>query len=303
VAGGVPVGEIARYQASPRSARHLAWNADGTQVLFAAEGEGIRGLVVDTGQLVSVTDGRNDSSPASNPTARTGGIAYLDGGDLRILGDQGSKRYGAGLGWKVTAFAWSPDGGSIVYAATGLFGNRLGIYDVASGEARQLDWDRGSEILHLVWPAQSDDFLIGASVKVSGRTLGVIMAGSPTKSPSDLVMIPGSIDAIAASPDGRTVYFLSDKTIRAFSRETGAQTTVADRAGDTLAVSPDGKWLLTNPAGIAAVPASGGRLKQIVSASGVQEISWSARGQIAALVSFGGQMDLWTFRVDDFILN
>ena len=105
------------------------------------------------------------------------------------------------------------------------------------------------------------------------------------------------------SPDGQVVYFISNKIIYSFDSRTGAQVIVADKAGDALAISPDGKWLLTNPAGIAACPTSGGKLKQIVSAPGIQGLSWSARGQIAAVTTFGGSAEIWMFRVDDSILR
>lgn len=195
-----------------------------------------------------------------------------------------TKTQGAGLGWQFSGCVWSPDGNSIVYTSASLLSNRLGIYSVSSGSSKLLEWEKGSRASHLVWPPESDYFYVVADLKVSGRTFS-------------------SIEALAVSPDRQVVYFVSNKIIYSFDRKTGAQAIVADKAGDALAISPDGKWLLTNPAGIAACPADGGKLKQIVSAPGIQELSWSARDQIAAVTTFGGSAEVWTFRVDDSILR
>lgn len=304
VAGGVPAGEIARYKASGRSAAQLKWKADGSLAFFASEGEGLRSLAADSGQINVVTGNRDDWAPVPGPAARVDAFAYLRGGQMRMWDGGGDKTHNAGLGWKFSACAWSPGGDSIVFAASGLLGNRLGVYDVTSGDDDLFDWERGADISHLIWPAESDHFFVVADLNVSGRAFSSIMAGAPgEKKLIEVATVPGTVEALVAAPDGGIVYFLTNKIIYAFNRQTGAQTIVTDRAGDALVISPDGRWLLTNPAGIAVVAASGGRLKQIVSAAGVEELAWSSRGQIAALVTFGGQMDIWTFRVDDSILN
>lgn len=282
---------------------HLAWKADGSEVYFASEGEGIRSLLVDTGMIRFVTGDKEDSSPVAGPAAVANDIAYLRGGQLLLSTPDGVKTLNAGLGWRFSGCVWSPDGDSIVCTSMSLLSNRLGIYSVSSGSSRLLEWEKSSKASHLVWPSGSNYFFVVADLKVSGRTFSSIMRGSSSENPSEVVTVPGSIEAFAASPDGQFVYFISNKIIYSFDRKTGAQVIVADKAGDALALSPDGKWLLTNPAGIAVCPAGGGKLKQIVSAPGIQEVSWSTRDQIAAVTTFGGRAEVWTFRVDDSILR
>jgi len=299
----VPAGEIARFVAGKQRATHLAWKADGSEVYFASEGEGIRSLLVDTGSIRFVTGDKGDFGPAAGPTVKANDVAYLRGGQLVIMTANGTKTQGAGLGWQFSGCAWSPDGNSIVYTSASLLSNRLGIYSVSSGSSKLLEWEKGSKASHLVWPSLSNCFFVVADLKVSGRTFSSIMRGSSNESRSEVVTVPGSIEALAVSPDGQVVYFISNKIIYSFDRKTGAQVIVADKAGDALAVSPDGKWLLTNPAGIAVCPTDGGKLKQIVSAPGIQEVSWSARDQIAVVTAFGGRAEIWTFRVDDSILR
>jgi Tol biopolymer transport system component len=299
----VPAGEIARFAAGRQNARDLAWKADGSEVYFVSEGEGIRSLLVDTGSIRAVTGNKEDSSPAAGPATKADVVAYLRGGQLAIMTADGTKTLSAGLGWQFSGCVWSPDGDSIVYTSTSLLSNRLGIYSVSSGSSRLLEWEKGSKASHLVWPSESSCFFVVAGLKVSGRTFSSIMRGSATENPSEVMTVPGSVEALAASPDGRIVYFISNKIIYSFDSKTGAQAIVADKAGDALALSPDGKWLLTNPAGIAVCPADGGKLKQIVSAPGIREMSWSVRDQIAAVTTFGGRAEVWTFRVDDSILK
>ncbi len=299
----MPAGEIARFAAGRQNARDLAWKADGSEVYFVSEGEGIRSLLVDTGSIRAVTGNKEDSSPAAGPATKADVVAYLRGGQLAIMTADGTKTLSAGLGWQFSGCVWSPDGDSIVYTSTSLLSNRLGIYSVSSGSSRLLEWEKGSKASHLVWPSESGYFFVVAGLKVSGRTFSSIMRGSATENPSEVVTVPGSVEALAASPDGRIVYFISNKIIYSFDSKTGAQAIVADKAGDALALSPDGKWLLTNPAGIAVCPADGGKLKQIVSAPGIREMSWSVRDQIAAVTTFGGRAEVWTFRVDDSILK
>ena len=289
--------------AGRQRATHLAWKADGSEVYFASEGEGIRSLLVDTGIIRFVTGDKGDLSPAAGPAGKSSGIVYLRSGQLMIMTADRTKAQSAGLGWQFSGCAWSPDGDSIVYTSTSLLSNRLGIYSVSSGSSKLLEWEKGSKASHLVWPSGSNHFFVVADLKVSGRAFSSIMRGSSNENPSDVVTVPGSIEALAVSPDGQVVYFISNKIIYSFDRKTGAQVIVADKAGDALAVSPDGKWLLTNPAGIAVCPTDGGKLKQIVSAPGIQEVSWSARDQIAAVTTFGGRAEVWTFRVDDSILK
>lgn len=303
IPAGVPAGEIARFAAGRQRAVHLAWNADGSEVYFASEGEGIRSLLVDSGIIRFVTGDKEDFSPAAGPAVKANDIAYLSDGQLMIMTADGTKKQGAGLGWEFSGCMWSPDGDSIVYTSTSLLSNRLGIHSVSSGSSRLLEWEKGSKASHLVWPSESDHFFVVADLKVSGRTFSSIMRGSSNENPSDVVTVPGTIDALTASRDGQVVYFISNKIIYSFDRETGAQAIVADKAGDALALSPDGKWLLTNPAGVAVCPAEGGKLKQIVSAPGIEEVSWSVRDQIAVVTTFGGRAEVWTFRVDDSILE
>lgn len=299
----MPAGEIARFAVGKQAAGHLAWKADGSEVYFASEGEGIRSLLVDTGNIRVVTGDKGDFGPAASPATRANDIAYLRGGQLIVITADGTKTQSAGLGWQFAGCVWSPGGDSIVYTSTSLLSNRLGIYSVSSGSSRLLEWEKGSKASHLVWPSGSNYFFVVADLKVSGRTFSSIMRGSSNENPSEVVTVPGSIEALAVSPDGQVVYFISNKIIYSFDSRTGAEVIVADKAGDALAISPDGKWLLTNPAGIAACPTSGGKLKQIVSAPGIQGLSWSARGQIAAVTTFGGSAEIWMFRVDDSILR
>lgn len=134
-----------------------------------------------------------------------------------------TKTQGAGLGWQFSGCVWSPDGNSIVYTSASLLSNRLGIYTVSSGSSKLLEWEKGSRASHLVWPSESDYFYVVADLKVSGRTFSSIVRGSSNKSPSEVVTVPGSIDALTASSDGQVVYFISNKIIyslRSQSRQT-----------------------------------------------------------------------------------
>ncbi len=94
----MPAGEIARFAAGRQNARDLAWKADGSEVYFVSEGEGIRSLLVDTGSIRAVTGNKEDSSPAAGPATKADVVAYLRGGQLAIMTADGTKTLSAGLG-------------------------------------------------------------------------------------------------------------------------------------------------------------------------------------------------------------
>lgn len=302
VDNGVPLVEVARFMAGVKGSKHLAWEADGSRVVFVSRDKGLRELDALTGDVREVSSDPLDEQP--EPGRDENSFAYLNKGTLIFVIDGHEERvHSQGVGWSISEVGWNPDGTLLRYVATGSGGSKVYVFDPRSGSQQSLYSAKSGNMLALRCPAKSHQFFTLREIDEQGKKSSSVVILSDDDSGKELFQLPRAVSAIQVSPDGMNVYYVMNRAIYCFERSTGLHRLVAERAGDLLEISPCGNWLMTNPAGLAICPSHGGRLKQIISAPGITEFIWSIRGQIAVLSNMNGHSEIWLFRVDDEVLS
>jgi len=302
VDNGVPLTEIARFNAGAKGAKNPAWAADGSEVFYVSAGKGLRELHGMTGDISEVTNDPSDERPEPGTNERS--FAYLNKGKIVFRVDQNKEKpESAGAGWTVSEIEWSSDSAMLRYIARGSGGYKIGVFDPRSGSHETLYSTKSGTLFALKCPARSYQFFALQETQSAGKNTSSVLVLSEGNTTNELFQLPGAISAIQASPDGMFIYYIMNKTVYCFDRSNGLHRILAEKAGDLLEISPCGKWLMTNPAGLAVCPSSGGRLKQVISAPGIFEFAWSIRGQIAVIAHMNGHSEIWLFRVDDEVVG
>lgn len=298
---GVPLTEIARFNAGAKGSKNLAWAADGSGVFYVSAGKGLRELDAMTGNISEVSDDPSDERPDPGENERS--FAYLNKGKVvfRVDGEK-EKSKSAGTGWTISEIEWNLDSTLLRYVAGGSGGARIGIFDPRSGLHDTLYSIKSGTLSALKCPANSYQFFVLQETQSGGKRISSVLALSEDNPACELFSLSGTISAMEVSPDGMLIYYVMNKTIYCFDRSNGLHRMIAEKAGDLLEISPSGDWLMTNPIGLAVCPSGGGRLKQIISAPGIAEFAWSIRGQIAVISHMNGHSELWLFRVDDEVV-
>jgi dipeptidyl aminopeptidase/acylaminoacyl peptidase len=299
---GVPLTEIARFNAGAKGAKNPAWAADGSEVFFVSAGKGLRELDAMTGDISEVSNNPSDEYP--EPGRTEGAFAYLNKGKIVFrVGQNKEKSESAGAGWTVSEIEWRPDSDVLRYIARGSEGYKIGTFDPRSGSHETLYSIKSGTLLALRYPSRAYEFFALLETESGGKKTSSVLVLSEGNTTSVLFQLPGTITAMQASPDGGLIYYIMNKIIYCFNRSNGLHQALAEKAGDLLEISPCGKWLMTNPAGLAVCPSSGGRLRQLVSAPGIVEFAWSIRGQIAVISHMNGHSEIWLFRVDEEVVG
>ena len=302
VDNGVPLTEIARFNAGAKGSKNPAWAADGSEVFFVSAGKGLKVLDAMTGDISEVTDVPSDERP--EPGKNASSFAYLSKGKISFRADdKKEKAESAGSGWTVSEIEWRPDNAVLRYVARGSGGYKIGVFDPRSGSHETLYSVKSGTLLALRCPSRSYEFFALLETQSAGKKTSSVLVLSEGSTTNELFQLPGAISAIQASPDGMSIYYIMNKTVYCFDRSNGLHRILAEKAGDLLEISPCGQWLMTNPAGLAVCPSGGGRLKQIISAPGIAEFTWSIRGQIAVISHMNGHSEIWLFRVDDEVVG
>ncbi|HHX26650.1 MAG TPA: hypothetical protein GX721_08275 [Firmicutes bacterium] len=302
VDNGVPLTEIARFNAGAKGSKNPAWAADGSEVFFVSAGKGLKVLDAMTGDISEVTDVPSDERP--EPGKNASSFAYLSKGKILFRADdKKEKAESAGSGWTVSEIEWRPDNAVLRYVARGSGGYKIGVFDPRSGSHETLYSVKSGTLLALRCPSRSYEFFALLETQSAGNKTSSVLVLSEGSTTNELFQLPGAISAIQASPDGMSIYYIMNKTVYCFDRSNGLHRILAEKAGDLLEISPCGQWLMTNPAGLAVCPSGGGRLKQIISAPGIAEFTWSIRGQIAVISHMNGHSEIWLFRVDDEVVG
>lgn len=302
VDNGVPLTEIARFNAGAKGSKNPAWAADGSGVFFASAGKGLRELDAMTGNISEVSNNPQDEHP--EPGIAESALAYLNKGKIVLRVDnKKEKSESAGSGWTISEIEWNLDSTLLRYIARGSGGHKIGVFDPKSGSHKTLYSGKSGTLFALECPARSYQFFVLRETQSGSKKTSSVLALSEDNTADELFSLPGTISAIQASPNGMFIYYVMDRTIYCFDRSTGLHRVLAEKAGDLLEISPCGGWLMTNPAGLAVCPSSGGRLKQIISAPGITEFVWSIRGQIAVISNMNGHSELWLFRIDDEVVS
>lgn len=302
VDNGVPLTEIARFNAGAKGSKNPAWAADGSGVFFASAGKGLRELDAMTGNISEVSNNPQDEHP--EPGIAESAFAYLNKGKIVLRVDnKKEKSESAGSGWTISEIEWNLDSTLLRYIARGSGGHKIGVFDPRSGSHKTLYSGKSGTLFALECPARSYQFFVLRETQSGSKKTSSVLALSEDNTADELFSLPGTISAIQASPNGMFIYYVMDRTIYCFDRSTGLHRVLAEKAGDLLEISPCGGWLMTNPAGLAVCPSSGGRLKQIISAPGITEFVWSIRGQIIIISNMNGHSELWLFRIDDEVVS
>jgi Tol biopolymer transport system component len=144
--------------------------------------------------------------------------------------------------------AWSPDGGSIAFAAQTGGCTDLYVHDLASGETSRLTNDAFAD-LQPVWSPDGREVLFVTDrfsadtdvLSFEGYRLGVLDLGSQ-RIAELTVSVPGNLIDPQWSADGRTVYFISDAegrpNVYRVDRVSGRSAKVTDEVTGIAGITP-----------------------------------------------------------------
>ncbi len=242
----------------------VAVTRDGRQVIFSPSGGPIQSIAV-YGRSAATNLFPTPSLPLGIDTAPDGSI-YLDQSErltelVRIVKGH-AERFASSRALPNLQFTLLPDGRPVWTEAT-------------AGRRRLAVIERGKEPAPVI--LTSDE--TAAPVSTAGPGLLAAMLSGAGKIDIGIVSsatgrivrrIPfdkGTVWSMAATPDGRTLYCVAAHGVWAVPAAGGTPVRIHD--GDTVALDPDGKFLVvmaTDPAGtrISQIPLTGGASREIV---------------------------------------
>jgi Tol biopolymer transport system component len=191
------------------------------------------------------------------------------------------------------AAVWSPDGAELAYLLQsplvrgGEGGNTIAIRAIATGQVRTIPVSM-SYIARIRWmPDRAAVILLGTDLKGRRGLFRVSLTAGDIEP-----IVVGPIPRFAIAPDGRTLFYVREKSVVRRDLQTGAEADIHSvPQGSGLALSPDGKWLalkvnLPSDNGrpsIQIMPAGGGETRTLhtlpdVDSSSWRQLAWSADG-------------------------
>ncbi len=210
------------------------------------------------------------SAPRVSPDGQT--VAFLDHpflgddrGDVAVVDSSGKKRTLAGTWSSEDGLAWSPDGKKLWFSASDT-GTNTAVYTVTlSGKQRLVIRPLGRMVLH-------DISRTGAMlVSTDSARRGVLGLGAGQQKERDLSFLDWT-SASALSPDGKTLLFDEQgegggPNYSVYIRNMDGSPPTRLGEGYTLALSPDGRWVLssktTSPPQLFLVPVGAGESRQL----------------------------------------
>jgi WD40 repeat protein len=258
------------------------WSPDGNTVAIVRDVDGRNRLEYPPAKVLYETGGWI-GEPRVSPKGDS--IAFLDhpiqgddGGSLAVVDLAGNKKVLSGEWYTIQGMAWSPDGKEIWFTAS-KSGNDRALYAVTpGGQQRLVTRTPGTLMLLDIW---RDGRVLLTRASWRRELMGVFAGEAQEKDlkEKDLSWFDYSYPA-DLSADGKTLLFdeegsggglayskSSGLTYAVFIRKTDASAAVLLGEGAAVALSPDQKWVITQPQGSPAqlklLPAGAGEPKML----------------------------------------
>jgi serine/threonine protein kinase len=246
------------------------WSPDGKQLAIVRDMGGKNRLEFPIGKVIHETPGWI-SHPRVSPDGER--VAFLehpqvgdDSGSVHVIDHQGVDKVLTGYYLSLQGLAWEPDGQQIFFTGTENDGNGRALDAVTlSGNKRIIARVPAALMLEDIWK-DGKVLLIRQSWR---RELGGMISGMAKE--EDFSWLDYSFPA-ELSADGKRLLFDEEGVgggagYSVYLRKTAEDSAVRLGDGESVSLSPDGKWVLaltmTSPAQLILLPSGAGEAQQI----------------------------------------
>jgi len=137
-------------------------------------------------------------------------IAYVNGGELRIIDSDGAETRAITTGRGALSPAWSPTGGTVVFTVLGNTGTQVQELDVRTGRTRRVSQIRAGLNITPVYQPGGNAILYSQG---NGNGTDLVLAALDSGTPKRITVGRGSDNTSPSySPDGRQIAFISGKS-------------------------------------------------------------------------------------------